>query len=386
MKLRNGSPEDAGMSSGRIRHVERLVQRWADTQVSQAFVTVIARKGIIVSHQAAGTASPGPESSPLKPDTLFPLASITKPITATAAMILVEQGLLSLSFPVSYYIPEFVGEGKHQVLVHQLMTHTSGMRNNEIGEFSRQKEALVDIPPADVNQHPMIHKKLFLGYDAPLWKPPGTEMSYCGYGVELLGEIVRRVSGQTLESFCREHIFLPLEMNDTYFTVPEALYSRVIRRPEDAPGGRWYHTPEAMSSPSAAGGAYSTALDIAKFGQMFLNKGSYGNERILGAPAVAEMTRNHIPHISSTYGAQFFKEASYGYCWPINHNKKDSGDLFSPKALVCGGAGGVNITIDPHYDTVQVIFSVESKSNDGHNVWFPCMNLFNNAGIAAIEA
>lgn len=385
MKLKIGSPEEAGMSTKRIRHVEQTVQRWADSNVSQAFVTVIARKGLIVSHQACGTASPEPDASPLKTDTLFPLASITKPITATAAMILVEQGLLSLSFPVSYYIPEFAGEGKHQVLVHQLMTHTSGLRNQEIGEFARKKEGLVDIPPPAHNQHPMIHKRLFLGYDAPLWKAPGIEMSYCGYGIELLGEIVRRVSGQSLEQFCKENIFSPLEMNDTYFSVPEALYSRVIRRAEDVPGGKWYHTPEAMSGPSAAGGAYSTALDIAKFGQMFLNNGKYGNERKLGAPAVAEMTRNHIPHISSTYGSQFFKEASYGYCWPINGNKKDSGDLFSPRALVCGGAGGVNITIDPHYETVQVIFSIESKMNDGHNVWFPCMNLFNNAGIAAIE-
>lgn len=385
MKLRHGSPEEAGMCPQRIAYMEQMVQHWARTKVSQAFVIVAARKGIVVSHQAYGFSSPDRDAAPLTTDTLFPLASITKPITATAAMLLVERGLLSLGFPVSYYIPEFVGEDKHKVLVHQLMTHTSGLRNVDVAEHSKSKEGRVEIPPPDQNQHPSIHRRLFLGYDTPLWKPPGTEMSYCGYGVELLGEIVRRVSGQSLEQFCMEHIFKPLEMRDTYFSVPEPLYDKVIRRSEDMPGGSWFHSRVAMETPSAAGGAYSTAMDIAKFGQMFLNKGRYGEQRILGAPAVTEMTRNHIPHISSTYGSQFFKEASYGYCWPVNGNKKDSGDLFSPSALVCGGAGGVNITIDPYYETVQVIFSIESKRNDGHQVWFPCMNLFNNAVMAAIE-
>lgn len=338
-----------------------------------------------MSHKAYGTASPDADAAPLSTDTLFPLASISKPITATAAMILVERGLLCLSFPVSYYIPEFVEEDKHKVLVHQLMTHTSGLRNVDVAEHSRNKEALVDIPQAEETQHPEIQRRLFLGYDTPLWKPPGTEMSYCGYGVELLGEIIRRISGQSLEQFCRENIFNPMEMNDTYFTVPESRHSHVIRRSEDVPGGNWFHTPEALALPSAAGGAYSTALDIVKFGQLFLNKGKYGKERILSSAAVTEMTRDQIPHVSATYGSQFFVNASYGYCWPVNGNKKDSGDLFSPRALVCGGAGGVNITVDPHYETVQVIFSVESKRNDGHHVWFPCMNLFNNAIIAAIE-
>ncbi|TMV50080.1 beta-lactamase family protein [Paenibacillus mesophilus] len=385
MKLREGAPEEVGMSSQRIERMEKLVEGWADRKVSQAFGIVAARKGTIVSQKYYGTVSPEPDAPSLAADTLFPLASITKPITATAAMILVEQGLLCLSFPVSYYIPEFTGEGKHEVKVHHLMTHTSGLRNSDVNEHSKKKEGHVEIPPPEPNQHPGLHRRLYLGYDTPLWKPPGTEMSYCGYGIELLGEIIRRLSGRTLEQFCMEHIFKPLEMNDTYFVVPESEQQRVIRRAEDLPYGRWFHTQEAMSSPSAAGGAYSTAMDIARFGQMFLNKGKYGEERILSLASVTEMLRDQAPHVSSTYGAQFFRDASYGYCWPVNNTKRDSGDLFSPKAVVCGGAGGVNITIDPHYETVQIIFSIESKRNDGYDVWFPCMNLFNNAVIASIE-
>lgn len=385
MRLQAGLPEEAGMSPDRLQHLERLVEGWARDGVSQAFVTVLARRGRIVSHQAVGKAAPGLDAPAVSKETLFPLASVTKPITATAAMILADRGLLCVSFPVSYYIPEFVGEGKDRVLVHQLMTHTSGLRNSDVSEHIRKKEGTVQIPPPEPTQDPELHRRLYLGYDAPLWKPPGTEMSYCGYGVELLGEIIRRVSGQSLEPFCRENIFEPIGMRDTFFSVPEAEHGRVIRRSNDVPGGGWYHSPEALARPSAAGGAYSTALDIAKFGQMFLNKGTYGEHRILSAAAVGEMTRDQVPHVSATYGAQFFVHASYGYCWPVNGNKKDSGDLFSPKALVCGGAGGVNITIDPHYETVHVYFSIDNRRNDGYGVWCPTMNLFHNAGIAAIE-
>ncbi|MDF2722409.1 MAG: hypothetical protein K0Q59_2084 [Paenibacillus sp.] len=385
MRLQPGLPQEAGMSPTRIQHLEQMVEGWAHDGVSQAFVTVVARRGIIVSHQAVGKAGPDADAPAVTKETLFPLSSVTKPFTATAAMILVDRGLLCISFPVSHYIPEFVGEGKERVLVHQLMTHTSGLRNSDVSEHIRKKEGTVQVPPPEPTQHPDLHRRLYLGYDAPLWKPAGTEMSYCSYGVELLGEIVRRVSGQSLEQFCRDNIFEPIGMRDTFFVVPQTEHERVIRRSPDVPGGGWYHSPEALSRPSAAGGAYSTALDIAKFGQMFLNKGTYGEHRILSAAAVTEMTRDQVPDVSATYGAQFFKQASYGYCWPVNGNKKDSGDLFSAQALVCGGAGGVNITIDPGYDTVHVYFSIDNRRNDGYGVWCPTMNLFHNAGIAAIE-
>jgi len=241
------------------------------------------------------------------------------------------------------------------------------------------------VPPPANGQDPDTHRRLFLGYDTPLWKPPGTEMSYCNYGVEVLGEIVRIVSGQSIDAFCRENIFAPMQMNDTHYVVPESEYSRVIRRAEHFLGGKWFHTPEALSRISAAGGAYSTAMDIAKFGQMFLNKGKYNGNRILSRPSVAEMTRNQIPHISSVYGSEYFVEASFGYNWSVNGNKKTNGDLFSPSAYDFGGAGGVTLSVDPVYEMVLVLFSIEANVNDGNRIWYPQRLLFNNAALAAIE-
>jgi serine-type D-Ala-D-Ala carboxypeptidase len=97
------------------------------------------------------------------------------------------------------------------------------------------------------------------------------------------------------------------------------------------------------------------------------------------------MTRNQIPGVSSTYGDEFFVEASYGYCWSVNGNKNDNYDLFSPQAYNHGGAGGVTISIDPAYDLVVVLFSIEESVNDGKGLWYPERVLFNNAVVAAVD-
>jgi CubicO group peptidase (beta-lactamase class C family) len=383
LEFKYGTPQEAGLCPRRVRQVEQLVNNWVEQQESQAFTYVIARKGIIVSHQAFGRLFPDLNSPNVSKDTIFPLASLSKPVIGTAALVLAERGQLSLSFPVSYYIPEFVGEGKEKVLLWHLMTHTSGLRDEDIYAHTEKKQGQ-EVPAHRSTQHPDIHRKLFLGYDTPLWKQPGTEMSYCNYGVELLGEIVRRVSGQSLDQFCNDNIFAPLKMTDCHFIVPEAKYNRVIQRGEDLLGGKWFHTPEALNRPSAAGGLYSTVLDMAKFGQMFLNKGIYGENRVLSPASVTEMTRNQIPRISSTYGEEYFAEASYGYNWSVNGNKKDNGDLLSPSSFNHGGAGGVTLTVDPVYEMVLVLFSIEGKINDGHGIWYPHRYYFNNAAISTI--
>ncbi len=145
-------------------------------------------------------------------------------------------------------------------------------------------------------------------------------MSYCNYGIELLGEIVRRMSGQSLAEFARERIFAPLGMHDTWYIVPGEVAHRVVKRPatalmaeSDSPGLiDWMpyvkdlivglNSRELQALPAACAGVYSTARDMAIFGQMFLNRGSYGDARILSPASVREMTRNQIPGISARRG------------------------------------------------------------------------------------
>ena len=387
MQLRPGEPEEVGMSARRVRHVEQLAAGWVAQGITSALVILVARRGAVVLHEAFGRLTPDDDAPPVQRDTLYPLSSLTKPITATAAMLLVEDGLLGLQRPVSEYLPEFSGKGKQAVMVHHLLTHTSGLIDEDVNAHAAKKRGVVAIPPPEESQHPWINEYLFLRYDAPLWKPPGVEMSYCDYGYMLLGEIVRRVSGQALADFARERLFEPLGMQDTFYIVPDSVRARIVRRPLDAPsavtlasGAPGLGTRELQELPCADGGVYSTAMDMAILGQMFLNRGSYGEASILSPAAVAEMTRNQIPGIGAQFRGEFFPEASWGLGWSIHENKRASrdGSLYSPQAFNLDGAGGVFLWVDPVYEIVGVYFSVvleQSKS---------CRDLFMNAVTAAV--
>jgi CubicO group peptidase (beta-lactamase class C family) len=387
MELRLGTPEEAGMSAQRIRRVADLAKGWVDQGITPALVVLAAWRGVIVLHEAFGRLTPETDSPPVQRDTIYPLASITKPITATAAMILVEDGLLGLNRPVCEYLPEFAGEGKQAVMVHHLLTHTSGLQQEQVDAHAESKQGTIEIPVPEETQYPAIHEALLLRYDAPLWKPPGTEMSYCNYGYLLLGEIIRRVSGTSLDQFARERIFAPLGMKDTFYIVPDSVRHRIVRRPADAPAAEMLNSRELQDRPGPAGGVFSTAVDTAIFGQMFLNGGSYGDARILSPASVAAMTRNQIPGVGAQYGEEFFPEASWGYGWNIEGNKHyvGRGTLQSSATFSHGGVGGVSLWIDPVYEIVGVCFSVSLWLIPDKSVR-SCIDLFMNAVTAAVLA
>jgi CubicO group peptidase (beta-lactamase class C family) len=269
-------------------------------------------------------------------------------------------------------------------MVHHLLTHTSGLRDQDVNAHAAKKRDVVAIPSPEETQHPWINAHLFLRYDAPLWKPPGVEMSYCAYGYHLLGEIVRRVSGQSLADFASGRIFEPLGMQDTFYSVPDGVRARIVRRPLDAPFAG-LATREHQELPRANNGVHSTAMDTAIFGQMFLNRGSYGEARILSPAAVAEMTRNQIPGISAQRAAEFIPEALWGFGWSIHGNKRVQqwGSLYSPQAFDHNGAGGVYFWVDPVYEIVGVYFSVALEFIDDlrSKVRY---DLFTNAVTAAV--
>ena len=390
MTLRPGLPGEVGMSAQRIQGVGRLAGGWVAQGITPALVVLVARRGVIVLHEAFGRLTPDENAPPVKRDTIYPVTSLTKPITATAAMLLVEDGLLGLQRPVADYIPEFVAEGKQAVMVHHLLTHTSGLRDEDVLAHVTKKRGLVAIPPAEKTQHPWIHERLYLGFDAPLWKPPGVEMSYSNHGYNLLGEIVRRVSGQSLADFARERIFEPLRMEDTFYIVSDVVRARIVQRPLDAPFavgvvGPGLGTREHQELPLAAGGVYTTVKDLAIFGQMFLNRGRYGDVRILSPAAVAEMTRNQIPGIGSRIVGEFFPEASWGFGWSIHGNKKALryGSLHSPHTFYHHGSGGVQFWVDPVHEIVGVYFSVALEQIDEVRTK-ECHDLFMNAVTAAV--
>ncbi len=172
-------------------------------------------------------------------------------------------------------------------------------------------------------------------------------------------------------------------MNDSYFKVPQAERHRIVKRSPEDPCAEWLETDEMIDSVSPSAGIYSSVMDLAIFAQMFLNKGTYGDQRILSPISIKEMTKNHIPGVSSVYRDETFPEASWGYGWSINGNKKDGGDLFSQQAYSHWGAAGVFVAVDPVYEIVLIHFTIERDLEK------PFKNMytdhFNNVVLDAIE-
>jgi len=393
MKLRKGTPEEAGMSVERIARIVSHAKRWVkEEKVHPSLAILVARRGIVVLHEAFGKLTPDADSPPLAVDSLFPLASTHKPIVGTLAMILVEDGELGLNRSVSYYIPEFRGPGKEKVMVHQLLTHTAGLDDGELSVWAEQINGKITIPPLPANQHPTIHEDLHLRYDMPLSYKPSSQQRYSNFGYELVGEIIRRISGQNYGDFARTRLFEPLGMMDTHYVVPKEIRSRIVLRPPDFQGAEWLNSRELQEVPYAGGGgAFSTVWDMAVFGQMFLNGGTYGDTRILGRTSVTEMTRNQIPGISSAeFLDQIFPEAGWGLGWCIHLNKQTAvfaETLQSATSFNHGGFGGTAIWVDPAQEIVACYFSCEKK---WENWWTDLphntrADLFINSVTAAIE-
>jgi CubicO group peptidase (beta-lactamase class C family) len=224
-------------------------------------------------------------------------------------------------------------------------------------------------------------------YDIPLLKPPGSEMSYCNINYILLADIIGRVAGRPVARFAEERVFEPLGMVDTCFAGANlARLPRYIRRAADDPFALLNNI-DVLRSFLGAGSATATAWDMALFGQMFLNRGTYGDVRILSAASVAAMTRDQVPGIGAVYGPERFTQAGWGYGWDIKLDKRETNrsGLASPRMFEHSGGGGACVLVDPEHELVVVYLSVETSGvlGDVHQ-W--CMDHFADTAIGAIIA
>jgi len=377
--LRSGTPEEAGMFPERLQVAKNTSKKWVDQGILPALVILVARHGVIVLHEAFGKVKRIPESPPTELDTIFMMTSLSKPVTGAALMCLVEDGLVGLNTPVADYIPEFSGENKDKVMVNHLMTHTSGM-TEDIYKYHESKKGTVEVPPAESTQHPTFNKSLFTMYDAPLNISPGEMMSYCDYNFDLIGEIIRRVSGKSLDAFVRERIFGPLEMKDSYYETPDSVKPRVAQRIVEVV--REGTDEKVTEYPSGGWGLISSAMDMASFTQMFLNKGMYGDKRVLSPASAHEMTRNQLPGVKAKFKDEILSEANWGLGWGV-YGTKDwftCGDLPSSESFWHGGWGTCYLWADPVCDIVGAFFSVTTRSKMSYRE----SGLFTNMITAAV--
>jgi CubicO group peptidase (beta-lactamase class C family) len=292
-------PEDVGFSSKRLETARRVFKVDVDAKRLPGAVLLVARNGKIAFFDAVGFQDRAAET-PMKKDSIFRVASMSKPITTVAAMILAEENRIDVAAPVAQYLPEFkdvkVGPDgappKRPMTVQDLMRHTSGLTyglfgNSPVDQMYRKANILA---PNSANSLAEMVKTIAT---MPLLHQPGEFWEY-SVSTDVLGRIVEVASGMDLDTFVHERITGPLKLNDTGFWVKPAAVAR-LAKPEGAPNALFEDATQKPKVLSGGGGMLSTAGDYARFCQMLLNGGELDGVRILSPRTVALMTSDQLP-------------------------------------------------------------------------------------------
>ena len=368
-------PEDVGLSSERLARITELMQRRIAAKDISGGVTLVARRGRIAHLEAHGVMDLD-SKKPMPKDAAFRIASMTKPVTGVAIMMLMEEGKLRITDPVSRFIPEFkemkvavaqpkagaspaAGEepsaprfytvpAEREITLRDLLTHTSGLVSGPMSTSEERKmarkanETLADYIPRLAK--------------TPLEFQPGTRWSYSpGAGFDTLGRIVEITSGESFDQFLRRRVFEPLGIRDMSFYSTEALEPRMPTVYEITPNGmRKSANANRMSSRvyfAGAGGLIATAEEYLKFGQMLLNGGELNGKRLLSPRTVGYMTSVHVPDTLPG------RPAGEGYglgVRVVNHAVAGASRL-SDGSFGWSGAYGTHFWVDPKEEIVAVL-------------------------------
>ncbi len=380
-------PEEVGFSTERLARIGPAMQRYVDACEIPGVITVAARHGQIVHFESRGMMDIEANKR-MADDAIFRIASMTKPIACTALMMLYEEGHFLLNDPISRYLPSFKSmmvKGKHgmlepahrEITFRDCLTHTAGFdsrgymdivaRSSGGGLRPEGRPLVPGTAGRTINlpaQRGTVADSVEMLAKAPLSFHPGTDWEY-NPGHDVVGVLVERVSGQTLDKFLQERIFAPLKMVDTGFFLPREKCGRlaaayVTDRNEwgaiglvDSPA-----TSAKVTGPktycSGAGGLLSTAADYARFAQMMLNGGSLDGARILGRKTVELMTTNHTGDLNI-----YPKGPGYGYGLGLFVRLNLAGDalLGSPGSYGWEGAFCTYYFADPKEDLFGLLFS-----------------------------
>ena len=369
-----GTPEDVGLSAKRLQRIGGMIEHAIDAEQISGAVTVVARRGHVAHFEAQGLMDLEADA-PMRKDTIFPIASMTKPVTGVAILMLVEEGKVRLSDPVSRFIPEFrdtkvavprsdsAGDedgiytvpAKREITVQDLITHTSGLGSGGAGS-----EATSRIAPRKVTDT-VADWTAALGA-APLDFQPGTRWAYSGLaGIDTLGRIVEVASGLTFDEFLRRRIFEPLGMKDTAFNVPDDSMPRVVTLYGRTPDGLELRpVPEWVATTTmhgGGGGLWSTAEDYLQFAQMFVNNGELNGTRLLGARTVELMGSNHVGDLYAKAGRTGGRPGKgFGLTVDVVLDAVEARDDHrSTGSFGWSGAFGTTFWVDPEEDLTAIL-------------------------------
>jgi len=318
----------------------RMQEMIAKNEVPGAVTVVVSRDG--VTHLGVAGHAEAAKKRPLRKDSIFWIASMTKPVTAVAVMMLRDEGKLSIDDPLSKYIPEF---GSNGVTLRHMLTHTSGMGEATPAELATAKTLAEMVP---------IYAKKPQGF------APGSQWRYCQSGINMLGRVVEVVSGQTLDKFLEKRIFKPLGMKDTTFYLANKQMKRWVTpakfdgtKLEDAPVGLLAGKPPTARDrfPAANGGLFSTGPDYAKFAQMLLRGGELAGKRYLSAESYQLMTTIQTGDLK----AGFIPGHGWGLGVGVVREPQGQTAMSKPGTFGHGGAFGTQAWIDPQSGVALIL-------------------------------
>ncbi|MEM8766878.1 MAG: serine hydrolase [Pseudomonadota bacterium] len=373
-ELPTAHPESVGMSSERLARIAPAMQRYIDAELVPGTITAIARRGRLVHLELQGAMDVA-ENQPMERDTVFRIASMTKPITSVALMMLWEEGRFQLRDPVAKYLPEFAearvsttadASGSTGELVPQarpmqirdMLTHTAGLANSYRGNVEAFREHMDAFDRGDTLAGYVEHlARLPLNYQ------PGSRWEYSN-ATSVIGRLVEVLSGLPLDRFFYERIFEPLGMPDTHFYLDSGYAKRlaaqytpgadgkIVQQDPGSADSRWISGPQTFFSGS--GGLVSTIDDYLRFQQMMLNGGELDGVRLLAPATVSLMTENHtgeLPLWLSGPGMGF------GLGYGVVVDRGAAATPLSEGAAYWGGAYCTLSWFDPEAEIVGVIMT-----------------------------
>ena len=357
--LSYGSAASVGMDAGLLDEAVQLYRDAVERDELKGAVLMVARRGVIVLHEAVGWRHEA-YRLPMENDTLFRMASNTKPVIGTAVLILQEEGRLSLDDRAAQYLESFDSFRSRDITIRQLLSHSSGLRIGPI------------FYPFEGDENPtLIGAVARFGAEGPAAEP-GTSYSYNNAGYNTVGAIIEVASGMPLEDFLRARIYEPLGMTDTLNHEDETKLARMATvyrgRPRD--GGRVVFRqgftpgdPPDFPVIRASGGMISTATDYARFLQMYLNRGRYADAQILSEDSVAVGTRGEIASGTNT---------RYGLGWQIT----------SDGTYSHSGSDGTMGWVDPAREIIGMVFTQSPGGINPRREFQDLVNCAADRGVA----
>lgn len=361
------NPGAARMDGTALANIRPRLEEFVAHGKTAGIVTLVARNGRIASFEAIGYADLE-KQTPMRKDSLFRIASLTKPVTCAAIMVLADEGRLSVVDPVEKYLPEYRGlklnpcaskvgyacqavSPSRPIDIEDLMTHTSGLPSSVESGKGAPPKTLAEL--------------VARGAGAQLLFEPGTSWNYSNIGIDILGRIIEVVSNKPFDQFLRDRIFGPLGMHDTSFSVPSEKQSRLASLYSLEEGklklvqAEWGAAP-AGGVPSPAGGLISTAEDLFRFNEMMRNGGALGSTRVLSEAAVQLMTMSHTGDLK----AGWVPGVGHGYGYEV---VREVAGMFRYSSLGTYAKGGAYRTyewVDPGKGLVGIILMQRTNGGD----------------------